>query len=333
MPSEAPAPQRFSSIHMPDTLSDTTGCEQEIPPRNAHGGWQSQYIDSQPIRNHITRLRRAGMGIKQIAKLCGIAPGAVQIIVDRRTGSAVKVLPSTAAKILSVAVPPTPSVMPAGTQCVSAIGTTRRLRALIAAGYTPSMLSRELGIALTNAYALFGHCDDVPPVIAQAVADLFDRLEMIPGPSDRARELAHKLAWAPPLAWDQDRIDDADTHPAPAATKHASFPERYRELRELGVHDESAIARRLGMKVDSLQRQLARYRKEVAIWPGAPVHRQLAGCHWAPSRGDEADIKTPPIREFRASTGVSLRCHRNISCQTFAQHQPQEVTPTTLGEG
>lgn len=265
MPSEAPAPQRCSSIHIPDTLPNTKGCEQERGQRNAHGGWQSQYIDSRPARSHITRLRLAGMGIKQIARLCGISPGAVQIIADRRTGSAVKVLPSAAAKILSVAVPPALTVMPAGGQCVSAIGTTRRLRALVAAGYTPSMLSRELGIAPTNAYALFGHCDDVPAAIAQTVADLFDRLEMTPGPSERARALAHKLGWAPPLAWDEDSIDNADTHPAPAAAKHVSFPERYRELRELGVHDELAIARRLGMKVDSLQRQLARYREEVAI--------------------------------------------------------------------
>ena len=116
MPSEAPAPQRCSSIHIPDTLPNTKGCEQERGQRNAHGGWQSQYIDSRPVRSHITRLRLAGMGIKQIARLCGISPGAVQIIADRRTGSAVKVLPSAAAKILSVAVPPALTVMPAGGQ-------------------------------------------------------------------------------------------------------------------------------------------------------------------------------------------------------------------------
>jgi hypothetical protein len=264
MPCEALAPQRCPSTPMPGSLSDTTGCEQERGQRKGHGGWQSQYIDSRPVRNHITRLRRAGVEIKQIAKLCGISPGAVQIIVDRRTGPAVKVLPSTAAKILSVAVPPTPSVIPAGRQCVSVIGSTRRLRALVAAGYTPSMLSRELGIEPMKAYELFGHRDDMPAAIGQAVADLFDRLEMTPGPSGRARALAHKLGWAPPLAWDEDRIDDDAAHPSRAADKHVRFPERYRELLELGVHEESAIARRLGMKVDSLQRQMARYREEIA---------------------------------------------------------------------
>jgi AraC-like DNA-binding protein len=251
---------------MPDNESATKGYEQDRGQRKAHGGWQSQYIDSQPVRNHITRLRLAGMGIKQIARRCGISPGAVQIILDRRTGSAVKVLPSTAAKILAVAVPPAPGVIPAGRQRVSAIGTTRRLRALVAAGYTPAMLSHELGITpMNNAYELFGHRDDMPAVIAQAVADLFDRLEMTPGPSDRARALAHKLGWASPLAWDEDMIDDAAAHPSRAADKHVRFPERYRELRELGVHDELAIAGRLGMKVDSLQRQLARYREEVLV--------------------------------------------------------------------
>lgn len=265
MPSETLAPDHYSSIPKPDNLSEIKGCEHGRGPRNAHGGWHSQYIDSRPVRHHITRLRLAGVGIKQIAKLCGISPGAVQIIVDRRTGPAVKVLPSTAAKILSVAVPSTPSAIPAGSQRVSAIGTSRRLRALVAAGYTPAMLSREVGTAPNNAYALFGHCDDVAAATAQAVADVFDRLEMVPGPSDRARALAHKLGWAPPLAWDEDTIDDTGAHPTLATDKHLRFPERYRELLDLGMRDEAAIAERLGIKVDSLQRQLARYRKEVVV--------------------------------------------------------------------
>lgn len=265
MPSAAPTPQRPSPLPLHANAFDTTPGVPRPGQRNTQGDWLSHYIDSQPVRNHITRLRVAGMGIKQIARSCGVSPGAIQLIVDRRTGLAVKVLPSTAARILAITAPSTTSDVPAATRPASALGTRRRLRALVAAGYTPSMLSHELGIAPKDAYTLFSHCDDVPAGIAQAVADLFDRLEMTPGPSDRARILAHKLRWAPPLAWDEDSIDDADCDPAPAAAKPLTFPERYRELRELGVHDELAIARRLGMKLDSLQRQLARYRQQVAL--------------------------------------------------------------------
>ncbi|WAJ48034.1 hypothetical protein OK015_28720 (plasmid) [Mycobacterium sp. Aquia_216] len=265
MPSAAPTPQRPLPLPPHANAFDTTSGVSGHGQRKDHGDWLSHYIDSEPVRNHITRLRVAGMEIKHIARSCGISPGAIELIVDRRTGAAVKVLRSTAAKILAVTAPSATDDVPVATRPASALGTRRRVRALVAAGYTPSMLSHELGITPKNTYTLFSHCDEVPAAIAHAVADLFDRLEMTPGPSDRARILAHKLRWAPPLAWDEDSIDDPNSDPAPAATKPPTFAERYRELRELGVHDELAIARRLGMKVDSLQRQLARYRQQVAL--------------------------------------------------------------------
>lgn len=265
MPSEALTPRRSSVNPLRAKPSHAAGRQYELRHQDAGRRWESHYIDSRAVRTHISRLRLAGIGIKQIAKLCGMPPGTIQILADRRTGPTVKVLPATAAKILAIAIPTTVRITPIGGQHVSAIGTTRRLRALVAAGYPPAMVSREIGLAPCNLYALFSHCDDVPAPIAQAVADLFDRWEMTRGPSDRARALAHKLGWAPPLAWDIGTIDAADAHPAPSAAKHVSFPERYRELRELGVCDELDIARRLGMQVDSLQRQLARYREDIAV--------------------------------------------------------------------
>lgn len=265
MPSEALTRRRSPLNPMRARRSHAAGCQHELRHHDGGHRWESHYIDSQAVRTHINRLRRADIGIKQIAKRCGMPPGTIQILADRRTGPTVKVLPATAAKILAIALPTTASITPTGGQHVSAIGTTRRLRALVAAGYPPAMVSREIGVAPCNLYALFSHCDDAADPIALAVADLFDRWEMTRGPSDRARALAHKLGWAPPLAWDLATIDAVDAHPAPSAAKHVSFPERYRELRELGVCDELDIARRLGMKVDSLQRQLARYREDIAV--------------------------------------------------------------------
>lgn len=330
MPSEVPAAQRFSPIHMPGTKVS----EQERAQRKTDRGWRSQYINSQPVRNHITPIRCTGEGIKQIAKLCGTSRGAVHSIVDRRTRPGVKVLPSTATKILSAAMPPTSSVMPAGGQCVSAIGLTRRLRALVADGYTPSMLSHELGIAPADGYALFGHCDYVPTAIAQAVADLFNRLEMIPGPSDRARALTHQLGWAPPLAWDEDGIDDADTHLSAAAIKHVTFPKCYHELRELGVHDKSAIARRLGVKVDSLQRQLARHRDEVAImtWVAGATcdfttHISMLS-RIGPPNDFAADIRSRAPHRLTPRSPLSPACLPGYSaavCQTRHHHEYQEA--------
>lgn len=254
---------------MPENAFGVSAAARTLCP--AHNGtpktyahWNAQYVGAQHVRRHIAMLRQAGMPDRQIAKLCGVSPSTVQLIMDKRTGPTVRVLSSTANKILAIATPPGPQAIAADGPLTAATGTTRRLRALIAIGYTPRLLSRELGLAPRHIYALFTGGDSVPAGIAQAVAGLFDRLEMTPGPSERARELAHKLAWAPPLAWDEDSIDDDAAHPAAGGVKHASFAERYRELRDLGVHDELVIARRLGMKLDSLQRQLARHREVVA---------------------------------------------------------------------
>lgn len=227
-----------------------------------HGEYQ--YVGAQCVRSHIATLRQAGMSDRQIAKLSSVSPSTVQIIMDKRTGPRVRLLSSTAAKILAVALPPTSPTAVADGAFTAAAGTARRLRALIAIGYTPHLLSRELGLASRHIYALFGERDRVPMATAQAVTGLFDRLEMTPGPSQPARGLARKLGWAPPLAWDEDSIDDPAADPAPASGTPIGFAERYRELRDLGVHDEFVIARRLGMKVDSLQRQLARHREAIA---------------------------------------------------------------------
>lgn len=225
------------------------------------------YVDVRPIRAHLVRLQRQGMNTHQIAQSCGVTPSTITLIMARRTNQPAGTLPSVlqdvAVRILTAQFSASGRTPASTTKPVPAVGTIRRLQALVAAGYTPGMLSQQLNIALADTYILFSHCDVMAAATARAVAELFDRLEMVPGPSAGARTLGRKLGWAPPLAWDRDDLDDPIARPSLAVDKHASFPERYRELRELGVHDELTIAQRLGMKVDSLQRQLARYREEV----------------------------------------------------------------------
>ena len=64
--------------------------------------------------------------------------------------------------------------------------------------------------------------------------------------------------WPPPLAWDDDTIDDPNELPDCGTRRRLSFDEQYLELRDLGYSD-SDIAHRLGIKPKSLERQLFRY--------------------------------------------------------------------------
>ncbi|WP_051913237.1 hypothetical protein [Kutzneria albida] len=53
---------------------------------------------------------------------------------------------------------------------------------------------------------------------AQSIAALYDQLSMTCGPHARTRELAEQAGWPPPLAWDDDTIDNPSAQPDLGAT-------------------------------------------------------------------------------------------------------------------
>jgi transcriptional regulator with XRE-family HTH domain len=227
-----------------------------------HDRQWSQRVDAQAVRDHIRALRCNGVGNKQLSKLIGTSHTTIQIILtgrrDRQTGPSPTVLRRTAEKILAVPIPTTPHRLVAGGQRVASLGITRRLQALVALGYSRCYLCRQLGIAATNGHKLFGNCVTVNASTARAVEALFERLQMRRGPSQRARAEAKRLGWAPPLAWDEDAIDDPAAVADICVHQRISFPDRYLELSALGLVNKQ-IAQRLGITVESLERQLYRH--------------------------------------------------------------------------
>jgi hypothetical protein len=91
-----------------------------------------------------------------------------------------------------------------------ATGTRRRLQALIAIGWPIRELARQMGWTGNPGLLLYGERQQVHKHTAALVADVYDRLWDVPGPSVRSRRAAARAGYAPPLAWDD--IDD------PAAT-------------------------------------------------------------------------------------------------------------------
>lgn len=143
----------------------------------------------------------------------------------------------------------------------NSIGTARRLRALMAIGYTQGQLAAELGVDQSWVSKLMRNSRGRVNVDThQRVVELYDRLSMTPGASAQAREKAHRNGWPPPLAWDDDTIDDPDAQPARRHRQRwVPWDERYHELRDLGYSDLEILGK-LKIEPESMLRQLNRYR-------------------------------------------------------------------------
>ena len=68
----------------------------------------------------------------------------------------------------------------------------------------------------------------VAPATARAVEDLYDRAWQGPRrPSTASRRRAVTAGWAPPLAWDDDTIDDPAASPAGVRSAADDRPDRH----------------------------------------------------------------------------------------------------------
>lgn len=101
------------------------------------------------------------------------------------------------------------------------IGTRRRLHALTAVGWSAHALAERLGVTQGVVAALSTRTKRVHPSTAAAVRRLYDDLWDQTPPaagSERARRYAAAQGWPPPMAWDDDDLDD------PAATPNHELP-------------------------------------------------------------------------------------------------------------
>lgn len=138
-------------------------------------------------------------------------------------------------------------------------GTSRRLRALCALGWPQAELAARTGIPeCTVSHLVRGDINRTSRRNATLVCDLYDRPSGTPGPSEWQRVRARSAGWAPPLAWDDDTIDNPDAAPCLGGRTTAPWDESYRELRDMGLSDRDIIAR-WNIQPTSLIRQLRRY--------------------------------------------------------------------------
>jgi hypothetical protein len=191
----------------------------------AYGRWQP-YIDAQPVREHVARLRAGGYGLPRIARLSGVSHGALWKLVygkPRADGTCTpskRVRPATAARLLALEV----TLENLGSRRpVDPTGTRRRLQALVALGWSQTELGRRIDFLPGNLTRVIhgpGHvgagtarkiralylelCDQEPPETC--------REERFAASLSRSRARRH--GWLPPIWWDDDTIDDPTQEPA-----------------------------------------------------------------------------------------------------------------------
>lgn len=210
------------------------------------------YVPPDKARTHLAQLRAHGMTEAMIGEH-GLSKFGI-----RRVEQAPRIRRTTEAKVLSIPVPN--ALLHTGAD-VDATGTRRRIQALMALGWPQALIGAELGVkqrAVSNWLAR----QYVTARNAKAVADLYDRLSMTPGPSEITRSRALARGWVPPLAWDD--IDDPAATPQNPTARY-SFADRYRDARHhKRVTDVNDLAAELRVTPRSLLRQVTRHRKELA---------------------------------------------------------------------
>ena len=157
-----------------------------------------------------------------------------------------------------------------GRLMVEATGTRRRLRALVAMGWSFGHIGARLGESQPTVHRWTVR-ERLFASTAEKVRAVYDELSMTPGPSNRARLDARRKGWAVPLAWSDEDIDNPLARPM--GLRSAREPahmngdpereERVMYLTRVGLSaKEIAVRLRVGQRY--VNRVRARYREEGA---------------------------------------------------------------------
>lgn len=225
------------------------------------------YVDAALARAHVRRLLTV-LTVGQVEQRSGVNRTSIRLLVGDWPGKAPSKRIARSTHTALMAVRPE-RVGQETSGLVDPVGTTRRLRALIALGWDSRYLGTRLGMSNCTIPRITH--DEVTLILVstrEAVRALYDELALTIPPEGRVRTMsrgrARRAGWAPPLAWDDDSIDDPAATPAEYERHDVNV--RYREdvledfedTRWEHQGDVCAAAVRLGMSHESLSRALFR---------------------------------------------------------------------------
>ena len=221
-----------------------------------YGNVRKGFVDAAECKAHVRSLRDMGYSMRRIGAEAGLDTDTLTKLGEWNPGG--RVLLSTHEKIMSIPLPT--RMVNGGSQAVPNVGTRRRLQALVAAGYPNEFIAAEFGVSAVSIGQLMRR-EYVSAETLDRVRELFNRLQLVPGPSDHARRRAQRLGWAPPLAWDEDDIDNPSARPCQdSSLSMDEFLAQYEKWRARGYSNKRTAAM-LGLRPRSLEKRLWRARR------------------------------------------------------------------------
>ena len=187
----------------------------EVAYQRDRAAGRSRYVDAEPTRARLAELAAAHVPIRALARAAALSDTGVKAILD---GSRTHVQQLTAARVAKTSLRGIYTEQPSGH--VPRVGAVRRVQALMAMGWSHHELA-QAGVPNT-ARLLTGTGNLVTIQRWREISELYDRLSMTPGPSPQTRGWAKTLGYAPPLAWDEDTIDDPRARPHGNGGEHAA---------------------------------------------------------------------------------------------------------------
>lgn len=178
--------------------------------QQAYGTYTKHKRPATKALNHINQLRANGVTLKQIHAATRVA----MVTLGRITqDQATLIQAATETRILNYKPAPEQASPHAVTDST---GTARRLQALQYNGWDQETLAAKLGLQRSHVWKLTHQKTGATIQIAKRVSDLYDQLwDQHPAPSkgsNLARTIARRNGWLPPLAWDEDLIDNPNHH-------------------------------------------------------------------------------------------------------------------------
>lgn len=189
-------------------------------------GVPRSFVPAAPLLAHLERLSEVtAVSMTTLADIAGVSP---DVVSKWHRGTRHTARRATAARIRAL----TPEAVLAAAPAlglVPRVGTTRRIRALLAIGWRHQDITAAMGTGRPSGVVLNQRGDLVKRCTHDAVVRAYDALWARPGPSDLTRRRAAASGYAPPLAWDEDTIDD------PTAAPQTHAPDVDADVDEIAV--------------------------------------------------------------------------------------------------
>lgn len=212
----------------------------------------NRYVPAEPVRQHVEQLRALGWTYEQIAQEAGVSTWVPH---RAATGHTRRLWKDRADAVLAV-----PLVVQGSHRGLDSTGTRRRVQALAWMGWSCSEVAQRAGTTARSLSTLITPTRRISYRLAMRVAAVYNQLSMLPGPSKVVAGKARQLGFAPPLAWDEDTIDDPAALPAVGDAREQGVA--WEDLPHLiagGCSVEEA-ARRLGVALATARARLLEMR-------------------------------------------------------------------------